>query len=602
VAEPEAPDSSDDDGGFAEQVLLSLDGQLGPEGDAALRERLAADAGRRRLFVRLCLQTQALAEILGAHLHGATPDATEFEAVGAHLDEPPGSVGFARSIRRREWLGGPAVGRARAWLPWAITAAACILSLLATGAALKRRQPNGPARVAPTSVASQDREGAAAGSRHNTAGFEDVALVIKVERARWDPADGPLPARGDVLGARRLRLGRGHATLALFNGVTLSLQGPADVDLVSVDRVFCRQGKLRARVPEGAEGFIIASPASAVVDMGTEFAVNVDSDGRSRVAVFEGAAEAALLDAEGSPKITQIVERSQAFDLDPRTGRIAATDARPDGFVRAPEFATPSLVLDPSYPGAIRDSRPRGYWRFESLANGSVPNEVPGGLPLRLNGPIGVSGGPEGNGCAVFKPGEPEQFLFTDGLWELAKTPGHATELWFLSDGISHASLIGLFPPKDYLAPGKHGRFVHTFLLELTAHDRRSLFKPASVRFLHRWPLDTRIGNNIASEGLYLPRRWHHLVAQKNGDRLELFLDGELDGAMPLDPDHPTLACRLVLGRRTPDPLDPQDKRPFVGRLDEIAIYDHPLSLEEVRGHYRLAGTEESPNGLRNER
>jgi hypothetical protein len=85
------------------------------------------------------------------------------------------------------------------------------------------------------------------------------------------------------------------------------------------------------------------------------------------------------------------------------------------------------------------------------------------------------------------------------------------------------------------------------------------------------------------------------LVAQKNGDRLELYLDGALDRAMPLEPDHPTLSCRLVVGRRTPDPLDPQDKRPFVGRIDELAIYGRPLSVDEVRDHFRLASPEDLP-------
>jgi hypothetical protein len=202
----------------------------------------------------------------------------------------------------------------------------------------------------------------------------------------------------------------------------------------------------------------------------------------------------------------------------------------------------------------------------------------------------------------VFKAGAREQFLSTDGLWELPRAPGHAVELWFLAEGIRHASLVGFFPPKDYLKLGQHGRFIHTFLLELTAHEAGSLFKPASVRFLHRWPLDTRIGNNVVSEGLYVPRRWHHLVAQKNGERLELYHDGVLDRAMPLGPDHPTVSCRLVVGRRTPDPLDLQDERPFVGRVDELAIYDYPLTPVEVRDHYRLAVTEDPTDAHPHER
>ncbi len=481
----------------------------------------------------------------------------------------------------------------RPWLPWSVAAAACFASLLVIGFAT-RRAAVGPPRPQPATAAAPPRDGPAAGDRRDIAPAAGLALIIKLDGARWEAEDGPPPPEGGILPARRLRLRSGRATLAFLSGVMLTLEGPADLDLVTIDRVFCRRGRLRARVPEGAEGFVVASPSSAVVDLGTEFALNVEADGRSQVMVFEGEAEAALLDEEGSPKQTQLVVRSEAYELDPRAGRIAEAVARPEGFVPAPDLGAPSLVPDPSYAVAVMQSRPRGYWRFEAAADGAVPNEVPGGPPLRISGPVEIAAGPPGGGCAVFKAGAPEQFLTTDGLWELARDPGHAVELWFQSEGIRYASLVGLFPPKDYLPLGKHGRHVHTFLVELTARDRRSLFKPASVRFLHRWPLDTRVGNNIFSEDIYIPRRWHHLVAQKDDGRMELFLDGEPDHAMPLEPDHPTLSCRLVVGRRTPDPSEAHDSRTFVGRLDELAIYDHPLTAEEVRSHFRLA-TPEGP-------
>jgi hypothetical protein len=32
--------------------------------------------------------------------------------------------------------------------------------------------------------------------------------------------------------------------------------------------------------------------------------------------------------------------------------------------------------------------------------------------------------------------------------------------------------------------------------------------------------------------------------------------------------------------------------RPFVGRLDEVALYNHPLSIEEVRRHLQM-GTQQ---------
>jgi hypothetical protein len=255
----------------------------------------------------------------------------------------------------------------------------------------------------------------------------------------------------------------------------------------------------------------------------------------------------------------------------------------------------PSLVLDPGYASAVLRARPRGYWRFESLAGDAVPNAVPGGPPLRIHGPVSIAGGSEGNGCAVFRAGAPEQFLDTDGLWDLARVPGHAVELWFWSEGFHYASLVGLFPPLERVSSNPHSRYAHILLLEITADHRQSLHKPASIRFLHRWPIDMRVGDNLCSEDVYVPRRWHHVVVQKAGDRMELYVDGAPGRSLRLVPDHQGVSCQLVVGRRTPDSDDPKDSRSFVGQLDELALYDHPLSAEEVRRHFQLAAPKALP-------
>jgi hypothetical protein len=419
--------------------------------------------------------------------------------------------------------------------------------------------------------------------------LDGLAMAIHLEGVQWEREDGPPPAVGDVLTPRRLRMRSGRATLAFFNGAILTLEGPADVDLIAVDRVYCREGRLRVRASEGAKGFIVASAATAVVDLGTEFALNSNPDGGAHIRVFEGKVDAALLDAVGAPKRAQLVVQSKEFALDPRTNRIAETGAGPGKFVPAPTLAVSSLDLGPGYADAVLRSRPRGYWRFESLVDGVVSNEVPGGPPLRVGGPISIARGPGGNGCAVFRPGAPEQFLTTDTLWELARDPGHAVELWFQTDGFSYASLVGLYPP-----PEQGAQYLHTLLVELTG-PRQFFHKPASIRFLHRWPIDYMIQFNIFSEHYYLPRRWHHIVAQKVGDQMDLYFDGVPDRTMAIEPDYPTLACQLVVGRRTPEASNPHDSRSFVGRLDELAIYDHPLSAEEVRHHYGLASQKVLP-------
>ncbi len=417
--------------------------------------------------------------------------------------------------------------------------------------------------------------------------------MTRLDAVRWEPTQGSTPAERAILAAGRYRLRAGRATLLFFSGVTLTMEGPADVDLLTSDRVFCRRGRLRARVPKGAEGFVIGSPGSAVVDLGTEFALNVADNGTAQVMVFEGQAEAALLDNAGSPKRTQMVERSEAFELDPHAGRIAESAMGPDAFVAAIAHETPALVLAPSYPGTVLASRPRGYWRFEALVDGVIPNEVAGSPPLRINGPVtlgrsfGPGPQPVRNGYARFKPGATEQYLDADGLWNLASDPGHAVELWFLAEAFNYATLVALLPAQEQIPSGAYWKWPHNLLLEITARERQSLYRPAAIRYLHRWPLDLQGGDNICSEAVYVPRHWHHVVAQKRGAKMELFFDGA-EQSLPLEPDHPGVSCRLVVGRRMTDLDEKKHIRPFVGRLDELALYEHPLSSEEIRQHFQM--------------
>src|SRR5262249_57202088 len=103
----------------------------------------------------------------------------------------------------------------------------------------------------------------------------------KLDGAQWESSAGPQPSEGSPLPAGRLHLRAGRVTLTLFNGVMLSLQGPAELDLTSLERIFCQHGKLRARVPGGSDGFVVLAPGTAVVDLGTEFGLNVAADGKA---------------------------------------------------------------------------------------------------------------------------------------------------------------------------------------------------------------------------------------------------------------------------------------------------------------------------------
>ncbi len=394
---------------------------------------------------------------------------------------------------------------------------------------------------------------------------------------------------GDLIHAGRINLRSGGVTLALLNGVVLSLEGPADLDLLSLDRVYCRQGRLRARVPRQAEGFVIATPRAAVFDLETEFALNVDPSGRARIKVFEGAAAATLLDDGGDPEQSQIVAPSEVFELDPGTGRIAETHAGAERFAVSTSGPVPPLDLDPSYPGVVRDSRPIAYWRFQTMDHGAFVNEVPGASALLATGAVRCEGDPRGNPYLVLRAADGEPFLETEAVWDLSQSLGHAVEFWFLAEASRHAVLVGLLPPGGLNPEGQRDHYLHNLLVEITAWQRQSLHKPGSVRLLLRSPHDPLQVSNVYSAQGYVAGQWHHVIAQQRGDLGELYLDGNLTQGTLLNPGLIPFPCQLVVGRRMPDAEDQNESRAFAGGLDELALYDHALTSTEIQQHLRAA-------------
>jgi hypothetical protein len=372
----------------------------------------------------------------------------------------------------------------------------------------------------------------------------------------------------------------------MLSGVAVTVEGPADVELISINRIACNSGKLRARVPEGAEGFVVSGPGTAVVDLGTEFGVNIKPDGKSRGKVFEGEVEAAVVGASGAMRHSRLVQEANGgFEIDPGSGLIGPFTG-PEDFVGPFLPDREPLALTPGYRDSVLASRPRCYWRFESEEGGRVANEVAGGPPLLVTGPIRLADPGAGNRCAAFGPGQHNQYLQMDGPWKPNRSPGYAVEVWFLPEVIGQAALVSLVAPKDTMH--------HLSLVELTASNRMSLFRPASVRFLYRWPTGRGGGDNVFSDDIYVPYRWHHLVAQVAGERMELYLDGVVQASQAISPGGSTSPCQVILGRLTTLAENKQIhhsgfRRPFVGLMDEVALYDRPLAAGEIKAHYALA-------------
>lgn len=160
---------------------------------------------------------------------------------------------------------------------WPLVAAAAAVALLVNGLALWN----------PTNE-STDNE-----TVSDNAG---VAVLSRVVDAVWDDSS-VIPVEGDAINSGSVSLKSGLAQLEFFSGATVIIEGPAEIDLKSAWEIECQSGKLRAFVPEPAQGFTIETADYRAVDLGTEFALSVSPDGSSEVHVVDG--EVRLDDHDG---------------------------------------------------------------------------------------------------------------------------------------------------------------------------------------------------------------------------------------------------------------------------------------------------------------
>jgi hypothetical protein len=87
-----------------------------------------------------------------------------------------------------------------------------------------------------------------------------------------------------------LRLVEGVIKVAFDYGAEVIIEGPAEFEPESAEKMILHSGRVFARVPDSARGFTIQTPYSTVVDLGTEFGVYVADDRIAEVHMFQGKA------------------------------------------------------------------------------------------------------------------------------------------------------------------------------------------------------------------------------------------------------------------------------------------------------------------------
>lgn len=160
-----------------------------------------------------------------------------------------------------------------------------------------------------------------------------VAVLTDSMNAVWGESGAVQAGQRLYDDGRRMSLLSGWAKIAFDYGSEIIIEGPTQFAIQSDENMYLYCGKMLARIPSQAVGFVVDTPSAGVVDLGTEFGVQVESSGSSSVHLFNG--KASLLAGEqGERKGSVLLTTGMARSVEYLTGQTREVRLNENLFVR----------------------------------------------------------------------------------------------------------------------------------------------------------------------------------------------------------------------------------------------------------------------------
>jgi hypothetical protein len=117
----------------------------------------------------------------------------------------------------------------------------------------------------------------------------EVATLTDTVNAQWAESAAPAsPSARLMTNHAPLMLRKGYAELVFDSDAKVVLEAPVEFQVLSYDQIKLSYGRLYATVPKEALGFIVSTPTTKIIDLGTEFGVQAQFDGTTELHVFKG--------------------------------------------------------------------------------------------------------------------------------------------------------------------------------------------------------------------------------------------------------------------------------------------------------------------------
>ncbi len=535
-------------------VDAHLEDRLTPAEAAELSLLLTSSAEARRFFWR------------HASMHGLLQRAAQLEWLGLAQSDSMGQ-GRAGPGRRRGWSVRPS------WA-WVSLATAALIAVALWSVSFRQR---GVTTLRPTAVDVAELEPRTRG----------VATVARLAGVQWNDA-ASAPAAGAVLEPGWLRFKAGWVQLEFFNGASVIVEGPAEIEIRSENEAYCQLGRISAAVPEPARGFVVGSPKFALVDLRGSFGLQVAPGGEGEVFVNKGVARLTLT---ARPTERREVLEGQGVSID-AAGTVRAVTAPAAHYATAAELALrqqsetrlrlaawrgvesslnrdPALLVRFDFEGPAADER-------------VVQNRAPRPAGSEVGTLIGCQwseGRWPGKGALEFKgvgdrvrlmvPGEMTASTFS--AWVRADSLSHRYNALLVSDSYRRGVLRWQLTQQGQLA-----------LTQLLIDDH-GLADPASTQRVIS-------GVAIPLERLGL---WVHLVSVVDfrTGLVEHYVDGKSVGSGKFRELVPGQLGSVELGNWGIAPETERGRRlagggyldrSFIGKIDEFALFSRALTAEEI--------------------
>lgn len=394
-----------------------------------------------------------------------------------------------------------------------------------------------------------------------------AAWVTLLHEVQW--ADEQMTyGWGSPVGAgSTLRLKSGLVRLVFSSGAEVVLEGPVTFTPDSAVAGQLNRGKLVARAEtDQAQGFTIRTPTAQIVDLGTEFGVVVDEQGRTETHVFVGRVLAQAIGVKRTTSEPLRLDAGQAARAESRRGGLRRMAAAPEAFIRH----TPPRKLSPVLHYALEE--PKGLLVDRRGNAKATPNGDRGFLYHQPGVPSGTYGairvGPDGTGfCAGLNDATTQWNLDAAGTTRLNRSNNFTVMTWLYLPAapMGIVKVVG----QDIANPARGWAFG----VREAGEGRGVFFSACGIS-------DFYSGTAISWAG----GQWHHIAVTKSSvEGIRFYLDGKLvgmDNSRTAHGDLHRLASNefYCLGRGNDYIEEPGDGR----RIDEFCVYDAVLTPEEI--------------------